>query len=55
MEVYSLINSRLNLCFSKKRALGFDEDKLKQTLGLTELTGGENNYHILRKSVLDQH
>lgn len=26
------------------KALGFDEEKLKKTLGLTELTGGENNY-----------
>ncbi len=26
------------------KALGFDEEKLKQSLGLTELTGGENNY-----------
>jgi acetylornithine deacetylase/succinyl-diaminopimelate desuccinylase-like protein len=26
------------------KALGFDEEKLKKQLGLTELTGGENNY-----------
>lgn len=26
------------------KALGFDEEKLKQSLGLTDLTGGENNY-----------
>jgi acetylornithine deacetylase/succinyl-diaminopimelate desuccinylase-like protein len=26
------------------KALGFDEEKLKKSLGLTELTGGENNY-----------
>lgn len=26
------------------QALGFDEDKLKQSLGLTDLTGGENDY-----------
>ncbi|WML42364.1 dipeptidase [Neobacillus sp. OS1-2] len=26
------------------KALGFNEEKLKQSLGLTELTGGENNY-----------
>ncbi len=26
------------------KALGFDEEKLKQSLGLTEFTGGENNY-----------
>ncbi|MDQ1002817.1 acetylornithine deacetylase/succinyl-diaminopimelate desuccinylase-like protein [Neobacillus niacini] len=26
------------------KALGFDEEKLKKSLGLTELTGGESNY-----------
>jgi acetylornithine deacetylase/succinyl-diaminopimelate desuccinylase-like protein len=26
------------------KALGFDEEKIKKQLGLTELTGGENNY-----------
>ncbi|WP_242637775.1 MULTISPECIES: dipeptidase [Bacillaceae] len=26
------------------KALGFNEEKLKQSLGLTDLTGGENNY-----------
>jgi acetylornithine deacetylase/succinyl-diaminopimelate desuccinylase-like protein len=26
------------------KALGFDEEKLEKSLGLTELTGGENNY-----------
>lgn len=26
------------------KALGFDEEKLKKSLGLTELTGGENNF-----------
>lgn len=26
------------------KALGFDEEKLKQSLGLTDLTGGEKNY-----------
>jgi acetylornithine deacetylase/succinyl-diaminopimelate desuccinylase-like protein len=26
------------------KALGFDEEKLKKQLGLTDLTGGENNY-----------
>lgn len=26
------------------KALGFDQEKLKKSLGLTELTGGENNY-----------
>lgn len=26
------------------KALGFDEEKLKQSLGLTDLTGGEQNY-----------
>jgi acetylornithine deacetylase/succinyl-diaminopimelate desuccinylase-like protein len=32
--------------FEKKEiaALGFDEEKLKQSLGLTDLTGGEKNY-----------
>src|SRR4051794_23049697 len=31
------------------KALGFDEDKLKQSLGLTDLTGGENNYPYREK------
>ncbi|MEH7118970.1 dipeptidase [Neobacillus vireti] len=31
------------------KALGFDEEKLKQTLGLTVLTGGENNFPYAEK------
>ena len=37
------------------KALGFDEEKLKKSLALTDLTGGETTFLTLRKSVPGQH